>query len=123
TNSISTGGTASDGATISGAAPTAGGTVTYTIYSENTCTTPATTGPGNEIDAQPAPPATVTNCVAGGSGTVTFQKPGTYYWQAVYSGDLTTNTGGSHSACTSETITVNSPAVTITKTTDTATVN
>ena len=32
-----------DSATLAGATTNAGGTVTYTVYTDNTCTTPATT--------------------------------------------------------------------------------
>jgi hypothetical protein len=75
-----------DGATLSNATATAGGTVTYTVYQNSTCTTQATTGATGQIDAQPAA-VTVANGAVPNSADVTFQQAGTYYWQAAYSGD------------------------------------
>jgi hypothetical protein len=51
----------------------------------------------------------VTNGVAPASKPITFNSGGTFYWEAVYSGDPTTNTSGSHSACASEPLTVTVP--------------
>ena len=45
-----------DTASLAGATTTAGGTVTYTVYTDDTCTTPAT----SQISAHP-PAVTVTN--------------------------------------------------------------
>ncbi|HEV2216163.1 MAG TPA: hypothetical protein VGV88_01200 [Candidatus Dormibacteraeota bacterium] len=112
---ISTGGSVSDQATISGAAPTAGGTITYKVYSDNTCTTLV-------ADATPGV-NTVTNGIAPASKSVTFNSAGTFYWQAVYSGDPSTNTIGSSSACTSEVVTVLAPNLSLTKTADAGTVS
>jgi hypothetical protein len=75
-----------DGATLTNATASAGGTVTYTVYSDNTCSTAATTGTSGQIDAQP-PAVTVTNGIVPNSADVTFQQAGTYYWRAAYSGD------------------------------------
>jgi hypothetical protein len=81
-----------DSASLSGAnVPTATGTVTYTAYSDSTCQTVAGSG-GTEP---------VTNGSVTPSEPLTFNTPGTYYWQAVYSGDTTNN--GSVSDCGSET--------------------
>ena len=67
-----------DSATLSGAnVATAGGTVTYNVYSDASCTTAAA-------------PADTVNVTAGSvpsSAAVTLNTPGTYYWTASYSGD------------------------------------
>jgi len=123
--SISVGQTVSDTAIVSGAAPTAAGSVAFTVYSENTCTTKATTGSGGQINAQPTQ-ASFTNSsgtITATSSPVTFQQAGNYFWQAIYSGDSGTNTLSSMSACTSEPLTVGSPSVSVAKTTTTPKVN
>jgi hypothetical protein len=43
------------------------------------------------------------------SNAITFNSAGTFYWQAVYSGD--TNNNGATSACTSEVLTVTAPHI------------
>jgi hypothetical protein len=98
---------AHDTATLSGATPDASGTVTYQIYTENTCTDLATT----QISGQPAA-VTVTDGNVPDSAAVTFTQTGTYYWQATYSGD-SNNTGPVHSSCTSEAVVVspNAPSI------------
>src|SRR4029077_21046988 len=82
--SIAAGGSVHDTASVSGAVGTPSGTVTYKVYTDNTCATLA--GP------QPSP-ATVT--LSGGavpnSADVTFPAAGNFWWQASYSGD--TNNG------------------------------
>jgi hypothetical protein len=92
-----------DGATLNGATNDAGGTVTYRIYTDNTCSTLATTGTSGQIDAQPAS-VTVTNGLVPDSADVTFQQAGTYYWQASYGGDA--HNGAATSVCTSEIVTI-----------------
>src|SRR5260370_638538 len=92
--SIATGGSVSDQATITGAAPTAGGTITYTVYSDNVCKTVV-------ADATPSPNI-VDNEVAPASKLTTFNKTVTFYWQAVYSGDPSTNTLANSSKCTDQ---------------------
>jgi hypothetical protein len=82
--------------------------VTYSVYTNNTCTALATTGSTGQINAQP-PAVTVTNGVVPNSANVTFQQGGTYYWQAVYSGDA--NNARATSDCTSEILTVIGPCV------------
>jgi hypothetical protein len=91
-----------DRATLSGAnAATAGGTVTYDLYSNSTCTTLLSSGGA----------ATVTGGAAGSSAPVTTAlAPGTYYWRAAYGGDA--RNAPSASACGSEVLTV-TPAVEI----------
>jgi hypothetical protein len=86
-----------DTATISGATATAGGTISYALYSNNTCTTLV----------QNLTPAsnTVVNGVAPDSNTYTFNNAGNFWFQATYSGD-SNNTGPVKSVCTSEPITI-----------------
>src|SRR5213078_2556750 len=93
-----------DSATLSGATSDAGGTVTYTVYTDNACT----------LGARDAGTKTVTNGVVPDSDALAFNSAGTFYWQAVYSGDG--NNNGASSLCTSEQLVVNKlqPAITTT---------
>jgi uncharacterized repeat protein (TIGR01451 family) len=95
---ISVGAPAHDTATLSGVTPTAGGTVTYTVYTDTSCTQ----------GAQAAGTKTVTNGIVPSSDTLTFNTSGDYYWQASYSGD--SNNGAARSACTDEHLVVNQKA-------------
>jgi len=84
-----------DSATLTGLnTMTAGGTVTYTVYSDAMCATVFAT----------AGVKTVTNGVVPDSDPVTFTNPATYYWQAAYSGDTFNNP--SKSLCGSEQVIV-----------------
>jgi hypothetical protein len=94
-SSVSVGSAVHDSAALSGATSDAGGTVTYSVYTDSACTGSATS----------AGTKTVTNGVVPDSDAVTFNTAGTYYWQAVYSGDL--KNAGSTSDCKSETLVVN----------------
>jgi hypothetical protein len=96
-NPITVGDSVHDSATLNGASGDAGGTVTYTVYDNNTCTSNA-----NDRDAGTK---TVTNGVVPDSNSLQFNSAGTFYWQASYSGDL--NNAASKSDCTSETLVVN----------------
>jgi hypothetical protein len=87
---IAVGGTIHDSATLTGATPDAGGTVTYTAYTNDTCTE----------GARDAGTKTVTNGSVPDSDPLTFNAAGDYYWQAVYSGDA--HNEGATSVCTSE---------------------
>jgi hypothetical protein len=87
---IPVGGTVHDSATLTGATADAGGTVTYTVYTNDTCTE----------DPEDAGTKTVTNGVVPDSDPITFNTAGDYYWQAVYSGDA--NNNAATSLCTSE---------------------
>jgi hypothetical protein len=69
--------------------------VTYTVYSNNSCTQ----------GARDAGTVTVTNGGVPDSNALTFDSAGTFYWQAVYSGDA--NNNPATSLCTSETLIVN----------------
>ena len=68
------------------------GTVAYSYYTNNTCTTGTVTV--NTVTV-------ATNGTVPNSSTVTFTSAGTYYWQAVYSGDA--NNNGASSPCTAGT--------------------
>jgi hypothetical protein len=103
-DTIVVGGTVHDSSALTGATANAGGTVTYTVYTNNTCTT----------GAQSAGTVTVTNGVVPDSNGITFNSAGDYYWQAAYSGDA--NNDAATSACTSEhlVVTVRTPAISTT---------
>jgi hypothetical protein len=87
---IQVGGTVHDSATLTGATANAGGTVTYTVYTNNTCT----------LNPQDAGMKTVTNGAVPDSNAIIFNSAGDFFWQAVYSGDA--NNNGATSVCTSE---------------------
>ncbi|HTZ08931.1 MAG TPA: hypothetical protein VMB72_07655, partial [Acidimicrobiales bacterium] len=66
-----------DHATLGGSgAATATGTVTYTVYGDSACS--STAGSGGTV--------TVTAGAVPASSPVTLSAPGTYYWEATYSG-------------------------------------
>jgi hypothetical protein len=98
---VNIGDTVHDSATLTGATADAGGTVTYTVYSDNSCTQ-------NAVDAGTK---TVTNGNVPDSDGVTFNSAGTFFWQAVYSGDANNNSATSD--CTSEKLVVkpNTPGI------------
>lgn len=89
-----------DKATLHSVTPKAGGTVTYTVYSDDKCTMTAASGGTVTVSNASVPP----------SHTVTLTTAGKYYWQASYSGDPK-NTGGT-SQCGSEleTVTASPPS-------------
>ena len=91
------GSSVTDQATLTGAGPTASGSVTYTVFSDAAC----------ETVFADAGEKTVTNGSVPASNPVTFPVAGTYYWQAHYSGDL--NNAPATSACTDEVLTVTTP--------------
>src|SRR5262249_52626499 len=96
--SVAVGGSVHDTATLSGATAGAGGTVTYAVYTNNSCSALA-------AGLQPVPAmVTVTGGVVPDSAAVSFPGAGTFFWQAVYSGDA--NNGAATSACASEQLTV-----------------
>ena len=97
TISVPQGTAVTDQATLAGTdVANATGTVTYSVYSDADCTVSA--GTGGTVG--------VTGGSVGASSAVTLTTPGTYYWQAVYSGD--SNNTGSSSPCGSEVETVTS---------------
>jgi LPXTG-site transpeptidase (sortase) family protein len=89
-SNISVGGSVHDSATLTGATATAGGTVTYTAYSNSLCT----------LGAQDGGTKTVAAGVVPDSDSLTFNAAGDYNWQAVYSGDG--NNAGATSTCLNE---------------------
>ncbi|HEY1267615.1 MAG TPA: kelch repeat-containing protein [Candidatus Binatia bacterium] len=97
---IQAGASVTDSATLNGATANAGGTVTYTIFSEGTCTTVFTSG-GTK---------TVTNGVVPNSNPVTFTQAGTFFWKVDYSGDI--SNAASTSGC-SEQVTVSPHSITL----------
>ncbi len=102
--SVTVGATVHDSATLTGATADAGGTVKYTVYSNDTCTD----------NPQDAGTKTVTNGDVPDSDPITFNNAGDFYWQAVYSGDA--NNDGTTSECTSEHLVVNKATPSITTT-------
>ena len=94
-SSGSVGASVYDLATLSGATSNATGTVTYTVYADSACS----------VGAQDAGTVTVAGVFVPPSNSISFGSPGTYYWQAVYSGDA--NNNGATSLCTSEILTIN----------------
>jgi hypothetical protein len=95
---INIGDSAHDTAQINGATGNAGGTITYKLYSDSTCTT--------EIDDLTPATNTVVNGVAPDSDSHTFTSAGTFYFYAEYSGDAR-NTGPVNSGCSAEPLVVN----------------
>jgi hypothetical protein len=92
-----------DSATVTGCtAASAGGTMSYAVYSNPTCTSLVT-------QAGEAP---VSNGVAGASAAETGLAPGTYYWQASYNGEL--RNAASKSECGAEVLKVLAPTTTTT---------
>lgn len=87
---VSSGSTVHDTATPSGASAGAGGTVTYTVFTDTACS----------AGAQAAGVVTVSIGTVPNSNTLTFTTAGDYCWQAVYSGDA--NNSAATSAGTSE---------------------
>jgi hypothetical protein len=83
-----------DTATLTGATSTAGGSVKYTVYTDSECT----------LGARDAGTVGVTNALVPVSNAITFDAVGTWYWQAVYSGDA--NNSGATSSCRSETLVI-----------------
>jgi uncharacterized repeat protein (TIGR01451 family) len=79
-----------DSAELDGATANAGGTVTYSVYSDASCSS----------KFADAGTVTVTNGTVPQSNFVTFPHAGTFYWQASYSGDA--NNTSALSPCSSE---------------------
>ncbi len=92
--SVQVGSSVHDSAALTGATSNAGGTVQYTVYTDSECTL----GP---IDAGLK---AVSDGIVTDSNPITFNSAGTWYWQAVYSGDA--NNTGATSTCTEEVLTV-----------------
>ena len=101
TNPVAIGTTVHDSATLTGATSNAGGSVTYTVYTDDTCST-VLQGAGKK---------TVSGGSVPNSDAITFNNAGTWYWQAVYSGD--DNNAPATSPCKEETLTVGKKGPTI----------
>ena len=93
-SSVTAGSSVYDTSALASASSTAGGSVSYKVYTNNVCTT-------GMLDAGSK---TVTNASVPNSNSLVFNTPGTYYWQAVYSGDATN--AAATSSCSSEVLTV-----------------
>jgi len=93
--SVNTGTAVTDQATVTGVASTAGGTVTYNLFSTVGCT-------GSPVFTSTT--ASFSNGVVPASAPWTAMPPGTYQWQATYNGDG--NHLASTSVCGSDSVTV-----------------
>ncbi|QNS04055.1 Ig-like domain-containing protein [Streptomyces xanthii] len=93
-SSITIGGSASDTATLNNATADAGGTVTYSVYSNIACTE----------GQRDAGTVNVTDGTVPPSNSLDFPETGTFYWQAHYSGDAKNEEA--LSPCESEPLTV-----------------
>src|SRR4029077_19663906 len=78
TASVPFGGQISDTANLSGATASAGGTITFPLFSDASCSTEVATG---------LSPVTVSGNGSYNSGGFAPNAAGTYYWTATYSGD------------------------------------
>ena len=98
--SVVAGTAVTDTATLAGAnAALAGGTVTYTVYSNSACTTVAAA----------AGAVTVASGVVPASAAVTLKTAGTYYWKAAYSGNAFNKASVSNCGTSGEVETVTLP--------------
>ena len=98
--SIMAGTAVHDTAIISGSSGVYTGTVTYSVFTGSTCG-----GTGTIVGG----PVTVINGVAPNSAPQTFDTPGSFSWNAVYSGD----SGNSPATSSCEPLTVNKASPTI----------
>jgi hypothetical protein len=90
-----------DSATLTGDnVASATGTVTYNVYSNATCTNQVGTANTESITTAGTVPS---------SSPITLNTPGTYYWQATYSGDGLNGTSASACGAEVETVTSASP--------------
>ncbi|OGC80711.1 hypothetical protein A2943_02370 [Candidatus Adlerbacteria bacterium RIFCSPLOWO2_01_FULL_51_16] len=94
TTTVFAGGSVHDNATLNNETANASGTVAYSVYTNSACT----------LGAQSAGTKTVVDGSVPDSNTIQFNTPGTFYWQAVYSGDLLN--AAATSSCASEVLTV-----------------
>lgn len=98
-SSVAVGGSVFDSATLSGATDTAGGTVTYSYYTDGSCSGTAT------LVSQ----VTIASGSLPDSSPQTFTSPGLYSWSAVYSGDP--DNRPATSACEPLTVLLASPTI------------
>jgi uncharacterized repeat protein (TIGR01451 family) len=92
----------SDQATLSGVSSTAGGTVSYAVFSDSTCTDQVASLGTQTVSDGDVPPSVGWTSIAG-----------SYWFQATYSGDAS-NTGPVSSPCSSEPLTVEAPGIAVT---------
>ena len=97
--------TVHDSAKLTGASSDAGGTVTYSVFDNTSCSQNANTRDAGTV--------AVSNGSVADSNALLFNKAGDFYWQAAYSGDA--NNASAVSPCTSEHLVVDAPAIAITK--------
>ena len=102
TSPVAIGTTVHDTASLSGNTSDAGGTVSYGLFSDDTCQTLV-------ADLTPSPNTVSSGSVPNSLGHQ-FNSAGTFYFQATYSGDANNNNSTPvSSTCTSETLVVNNP--------------
>ncbi len=94
TTAVYAGSSINASATLGNMTSNAGGSVAYTVYNNNSCTT-AVTGGGV---------VSVTNGVVPNSNSVQFNTPGTYYFQGVYGGNA--DNSPATSTCSAAVVTV-----------------
>src|SRR2546426_4254958 len=104
-STVSAGGSVGDSALLAGATSTAGGTVTYRIFSGTICS-------GTPVFVQTV---SVTGGAVPNSKAVQFNVTGSYEWQAIYSGDPNNNPP-QPSSCGSELLTVKPTTTTVSTT-------
>ncbi len=109
--SITAGQSASDSATLTGLSNASGGNVAFTVFSSSNCSTGALSAGSASVSG--------TGTVKVNSNSVQFNNPGSYYWQAVYSGDA--HNKAVTSPCTAEVLVVNQVITTTTTNTTTVT--
>jgi hypothetical protein len=90
TASVPVGSPISDTAHLDVGTVAAGGTITFHLYSDSLCANEVSTG---------LSPVNVNGSGDYNSGDYTPALPGTFYWTAVYSGDPSTSTDPSSTAC------------------------
>jgi hypothetical protein len=105
-----------DTSTLSGGAPDPTGTITYSLWTNNTCTT-ASTDPTFSNGTNTSDPVTVGTA----SPSLLFTAAGDYWWTAHYTPSAGSRNSSADSSCTTEPLTVVKPKPTI-ATTPSATV-
>jgi hypothetical protein len=112
TSTVVIGASVHDGSTLSGATAGAGGTVTYDVYSNDTCN-------ASGLVASLAP-VTVSGAIVPTSPNWTATTTGTFYFVADYGGDA--QNAAAQSGCAAEAVTVTPTAPSITTQLSTSTV-
>lgn len=102
--SMTVGNAATASATLTGSTATAGGSATYTVYTDSGCTTQLSAG-GNPSAV------TVVNKVIPSSAPITLSAVGTVYWRVAYGGDV--DNGAATSSCLALVVTKRSPTMSL----------